>query len=149
MHDVGSSIPFTESSSHNSRLIPIFFRSTRACPWSLVFLSVLSNVLSSTCTHSSRHASHQLNDGRLNLSNTVAPKKSIASSTCHLLQYSCQSFSTYQGNMDILNHFIDFMTCEMRWRMPLLSVTIEFILHTLKLVFHWNVASMSHVHYFS
>jgi hypothetical protein len=44
--------------------------------------------------------------------------------------------------MDILNHFIDFMTCEMRWRKPPLSVTIELILHTLKLVFHWNVASM-------
>jgi hypothetical protein len=51
-------------------------------------------------------------------------------------------------NMDILNHFIDFMTYEMRWRMPLLDVTIEWILQTLKLVFHWNVASMSHVHYF-
>jgi hypothetical protein len=44
--------------------------------------------------------------------------------------------------MDILNHFIDFMTYEMRWRMPLLDVTIELILHTLKLVFHWNVASI-------
>jgi hypothetical protein len=32
--------------------------------------------------------------------------------------------------MNILNHFIDFMTYEMRWRMPLLSVTIELILHT-------------------
>jgi hypothetical protein len=50
--------------------------------------------------------------------------------------------------MDILNHFIDFMTCEMWWRMPLLGVTIELILYTLKLVFHWNVASMFHVHYF-
>jgi hypothetical protein len=36
----------------------------------------------------------------------------------------------------------------MRWRMPHLSVTIELILHTLKWVFHWNVALMSHVHYF-
>jgi hypothetical protein len=44
MHDVGSSIPFIESSSHNSGLTPIFFRSARASPWSLVFLSVLSNV---------------------------------------------------------------------------------------------------------
>jgi hypothetical protein len=32
---------------------------------------------------------------------------------------------------------------------PLLSVTIELILHILKLVFHWNVSLMSHVHYFS
>jgi hypothetical protein len=50
--------------------------------------------------------------------------------------------------MDILNHFIDFMTREMRWRMHLLNVTIELTLHTLKLVFHWNVESMSHVHCF-
>jgi hypothetical protein len=50
--------------------------------------------------------------------------------------------------MDILNHFIYLMTYDIWWRMPLLSVTIELILHTLKLVFHWNVASMSHVHYF-
>jgi hypothetical protein len=47
-----------------------------------------------------------------------------------------------------LNHFIDFMTCKMRWRTPLFGVTIELILHTPKLVFHWNVASMSHVHRF-
>jgi hypothetical protein len=32
--------------------------------------------------------------------------------------------------------------------MLLLDVTIELILHILKLVFHWDVASMSHVHYF-
>jgi hypothetical protein len=51
--------------------------------------------------------------------------------------------------MDILNHFIDFMTCEMQWGTPLLGVTIELIVHILKLVFHWNVASMSHVHYFN
>jgi hypothetical protein len=50
--------------------------------------------------------------------------------------------------MDIVNHFIDFMTYEMWWRTPPLSVTIELIIHTLKLVLHWNVASMSHVHYF-
>jgi hypothetical protein len=50
--------------------------------------------------------------------------------------------------MDILNHFIDFMTCKMRWRMPLLDLTIELILHILKLVFYWNVVSMSHIHYF-
>jgi hypothetical protein len=30
MHDVGSSIPFTESSSHNSDLIPIFL-DQRSC----------------------------------------------------------------------------------------------------------------------
>jgi hypothetical protein len=42
--------------------------------------------------------------------------------------------------MDIINYFIDFMTCEIRWRTPPLSVTIELILHTPKLVFHWNVA---------
>jgi hypothetical protein len=54
-----------------------------------------------------------------------------------------------KDNMDILNHFIDFMTYEMHWRMPLLCVTVELILHTLKLVFHWNVASMFHVHCFS
>jgi hypothetical protein len=28
MHDVGSFVPFTESSSHNSRLIPIFYISS-------------------------------------------------------------------------------------------------------------------------
>jgi hypothetical protein len=78
----------------------------------------------------------------------VAPKKFIASSTCHLLQFSCQSFSLTKDNMDILNHFIDFMTCEMWWRTPPLSVTIQLIIHTPKLVFHWNVASMAHVHYF-
>jgi hypothetical protein len=50
--------------------------------------------------------------------------------------------------MDIFYHFIDFMTYEMLWRTPPLSVTTEFILHTLKLVFHWNVTSMSHVHCF-
>jgi hypothetical protein len=50
--------------------------------------------------------------------------------------------------MDILNHFLDFMTYEMRWRMTLLGVTIELILHIPKLVFHWNKALMCHVHYF-
>jgi hypothetical protein len=50
--------------------------------------------------------------------------------------------------MKIFNHFIDFMTCEMRCRTPLLSLTIELILHILKLVFRWNVTSMSYVHYF-
>jgi hypothetical protein len=50
--------------------------------------------------------------------------------------------------MDILNLFIDFMTCEMRCRMSFLGLTIELILHILKSVFHWNVASMSHIHYF-
>jgi hypothetical protein len=44
MHDVDSSVPFTKSSSHNSGLIPIFFISACVCPWSLVLLSVLSNV---------------------------------------------------------------------------------------------------------
>jgi hypothetical protein len=44
MRDVGSLVPFTESSSHNSGLIPIFFRSACAYPWSLVFPSLLSNV---------------------------------------------------------------------------------------------------------
>jgi hypothetical protein len=51
--------------------------------------------------------------------------------------------------MDILNHFIDFMTCEMQWETHLLSVTIELVCHILKRVFHWNIASMSHIHYFS
>jgi hypothetical protein len=51
--------------------------------------------------------------------------------------------------MDILNHFIDFMTCEMRCGMPLLGITIELIFHIPKRVFHWNIASMSHIHYFS
>jgi hypothetical protein len=50
--------------------------------------------------------------------------------------------------MDILNLFIDFMTCEMRWRMSFLGLTIELVLHILKPVFHWNVASMFHIHYF-
>jgi hypothetical protein len=50
--------------------------------------------------------------------------------------------------MDILNHFIDLMTYEMWWGMPLLSITIELIFHILKRVFHWNIASMSHIHYF-
>jgi hypothetical protein len=36
-------VPFLLS-SHNSGLISIFFRSACACPWSLVFPSVLSNV---------------------------------------------------------------------------------------------------------
>jgi hypothetical protein len=54
-----------------------------------------------------------------------------------------------KDNMDILDHLIDFMTNEMRWRMPLLSITIELIIHTLKLVFHWNAALMSYVHCFS
>jgi hypothetical protein len=58
-------------------------------------------------------------------------------------------FSLTKEKMDILNHVIDFMTCEMWWRTPPLSVTIELILHTPKLVFHWNVVSMSHVHCFS
>jgi hypothetical protein len=40
------------------------------------------------------------------------------------------------------------MICEMGWKTPLLSVTIEFILYTSKQVFHWNVALISHVHYF-
>jgi hypothetical protein len=31
--------------------------------------------------------------------------------------------------MDILNHFIDFMTYEMRWGTPLLGITIELIFH--------------------
>jgi hypothetical protein len=78
----------------------------------------------------------------------VAPQKSIASFTCHFFIILASPFSLTNDNMDILNHFIDFMTCEMWWRTPLLSVTIELILHTLKLVFHWNLASMSHVHYF-
>jgi hypothetical protein len=51
--------------------------------------------------------------------------------------------------MDILNHFIDFMTCEMQWGTPLLGITIELIFHILKQVFHWNIASMSHIQYFS
>jgi hypothetical protein len=46
--------------------------------------------------------------------------------------YTC----TRVSHMDILNHFIYFMTCEMRWRMPLLSVTIELIIYTLKRVFY-------------
>jgi hypothetical protein len=99
-------------------------------------------------TRSYQHASHQLNDEHISLLNTVAPKKLITSSTCHLLQYSCQAFLLTKDNMDILNHFIDFMTSEMRWRMPLLSLTIELILHIPKLVFHWNVALMSHVQCF-
>jgi hypothetical protein len=69
----------------------------------------------------------------------------------HVIFFSilASPFPLTKDNMDILNHFLDFMTSEMRWRMPLLGVTIELILHTPKLVFHWNVASMSHVHYFS
>jgi hypothetical protein len=51
--------------------------------------------------------------------------------------------------MDILNHFIDFMTCELRWGTPLLDITIELIFHVPKWVFHWNIASMSHIHCFS
>jgi hypothetical protein len=34
-------------------------------------------------TYSSQRASHQSNDRRLSLFNTVSPKKLIASSTCH------------------------------------------------------------------
>jgi hypothetical protein len=51
MHDVGNFVPFTESSSHNSDLIPIFFRSAHPCPWFLVFLFVLSNVPEEALTH--------------------------------------------------------------------------------------------------
>jgi hypothetical protein len=102
-----------------------------------------------SCTHSSRCASHQLNDGRLCPSNMVAPKKincffHMSSSSIFLIVLFCLP----KDNRDILNHFIEFMTYEMWWRMPRLSVTIELILHTPKEVFHWNVASMSHVHYF-
>jgi hypothetical protein len=50
--------------------------------------------------------------------------------------------------MDILNHFIDFMTCEIRWGTPLLGVTIELIFHILKRMFHLNTESMSHIHCF-
>jgi hypothetical protein len=66
----------------------------------------------------------------------VALKISPASFTYHLLQYSCQSFSTYQGQHGILNHFIDFLTSEMRLRMSLLGLIIELIIHIPKLVFH-------------
>jgi hypothetical protein len=40
------------------------------------------------------------------------------------------------------------MTYKMWWMTPPLSVTIELIIHTPKLVFHWNVVLMSHVHCF-
>jgi hypothetical protein len=54
----------------------------------------------------------------------------------HVIFFSflASPFLLTKDNMDILNHFIDFVTCEMRWRTPLLNVTIEWILHTLKLV---------------
>jgi hypothetical protein len=48
--------------------------------------------------------------------------------------------------MDIINHFIDFMTCEMQWGT---GVTIKLFFHISKRVFHWNIASMFHIHYFS
>jgi hypothetical protein len=68
----------------------------------------------------------------------------------HLIFYNILTspFPLTKDNMDIINHFIDFMTCQMRWRTLLLDLTIELILHILKLLFHWNVASMFHVHYF-
>jgi hypothetical protein len=50
--------------------------------------------------------------------------------------------------MNILNHFVDFRTCEMRCWTHLLGLTVELILHILKLVFHWKAALMSHVYYF-
>jgi hypothetical protein len=75
-------------------------------------------------------------------------QKSIASSTSHLFDKFASHFPLTKDNIDILNYFIDFMICEMQWRTPLLGVTIELILHTLKLVFHWNVVLMSHVHCF-
>jgi hypothetical protein len=99
-------------------------------------------------THYSQRTSHQLNDGHLYLFNTVAVKNWL------LLRYVIFSnildshFPFTEDNMDILKHFVDFMTSNMRWRMPFLSLTIELIIHILKLVFHWNVVSMSHVHYF-
>jgi hypothetical protein len=62
---------------------------------------------------------------------------------------SSSPFLLTTDNMDILNHFVDFKTYEMWWRMPHLGVTIELILQIPKLVFHWHVVSMSHIHCFS
>jgi hypothetical protein len=59
-------------------------------------------------------------------------------SSSSLFFYS--SFPLDEDDMDILNHFIYFMTCEMRWETSLLGVTIELIFHIPKRVFHWNIA---------
>jgi hypothetical protein len=47
--------------------------------------------------------------------------------------------------MDILNHFIDFMTCEMWWRTLLLGVSLEYsvgITCTLFFVARSNIESL-------
>jgi hypothetical protein len=79
----------------------------------------------------------------------VAPKNRLLLPLVIFFSIHASPFLLTKDNMDILNHFIDFMTCEMWWRMHLLDLTIELILQIPKLVFHWNVASMSHVDYFT
>jgi hypothetical protein len=44
-------------------------------------------------------------------------------------------YSLTKDNIDIINYFIELMTCEIWWT-PLLRATIKLILHTLKLAFH-------------
>jgi hypothetical protein len=144
-----SYVPFTNSSSHNSGLISIFFRSAHACPWSPVFLFVLRNVprrlsrifFSTYITSIKWWASKSFQYGS-------SQKNRLLLRLVIFFNILVSHFSLTKDNMDILNYFIDFMTCDMRCRMPLLGLTIELILRNLKLVFHWNVASMSHIHHF-
>jgi hypothetical protein len=78
----------------------------------------------------------------------VALKNLAASSHVIFFNILASLFLFTEDNMNILNNFIYSMTCEMRQRTPVLGLTNELILHILKLVFQWNVVSMSHVHYF-
>jgi hypothetical protein len=96
-------------------------------------------------THSSQRASHQSNGRRLSLFNMVALKNQLFIPYVIFFNILVSPFSLTEDNKDILNHFIDFMTCEIWWRTRPLSLTIDW---SFILVFHWNVASMSHVHHF-
>jgi hypothetical protein len=79
----------------------------------------------------------------------IAPKNQLLLPYVIFFSILVSHFPLTKDNMDILNHFIDFMTCGMRWRMPPLSVTIELIIYTPKVVFHWNVALIFYVQCFS
>jgi hypothetical protein len=150
MHDVGSSVPFTGSSSHLSSLIPIFLRSAHACPWSIVFPSVLSNI-AWRLSHTFFLMSITLIEWWTSKSSQYGSSQKNWLLLPHIILFNilASHFPLTEYNMDILNHFIDFVTCEMQLRMPLLVLTSELTLHIPKLEFHWNVVSMSHVRYFS
>jgi hypothetical protein len=140
MHDVGSSIPFTKSSSHNTGLIPIFFRSAHAWPWSLIFLSVLSNV--------SRRFSHTF---FLTCITSFewwtfksfwygsSPKNQLLLRYVIFFNTLASPFPLTEDNIDILNHFIYFMTgvsfeCSIN-----VSCILFFMSHSnTESLFHWN-----------